>query len=151
VPYCTQCGNKVSDRDAYCAHCGARQAGVSDEPRPADGDLLGKMPARTAALLCYIPVVGWIPAIFVLASLRFRQDKDTRFHAFQGLYLFVAWLLVDWVLKPMVQISGFPLVGLFKGVLFAAWIWMMVKVSQNEMCKLPVVGELAEKSVTEQR
>lgn len=151
MPYCTQCGNKVGDRDAYCAQCGARQAGVSDEPRPAGGDLLGQMHARTAALLCYIPVVGWIPAIFVLASLRFRHDKDTRFHAFQGLYLFVAWLLVDWVLKPMVQISGFPLVGLFKGVLFGAWIWMIVKVSQNEMFKLPVVGELAEKSVTEQR
>jgi hypothetical protein len=60
---------------------------------------------RTASLLCYIPILGWIVAIVVLASARFRDNARVRFHAFQGLYLFVAWLIVDWVLSPMFSIA----------------------------------------------
>jgi uncharacterized membrane protein len=95
-----------------------------------------------------------VAGIFVLASQRFRRDTETRFHAFQGLYLFVAWLMVDWVLGPMLRIpgvyTGFRLGGLLKLVIVAGWIWMLIKVSQRERFKLPVLGDLAEKSVAEQ-
>jgi uncharacterized membrane protein len=112
---------------------------------------------RTASLLCYIPILGWIVAIVVLASARFRQDARVRFHAFQGLYLFVAWLIVDWVLSPMFGLAFwgppfhrvFP--ALLKAVIFGAWIFMIVKTSQDETFKLPILGDLAEKSVSEQR
>jgi uncharacterized membrane protein len=36
-------------------------------------------------------------------------------------------------------------------VIFGAWIFMIVKTSQDEVYKLPILGELAEKSVSEQR
>ncbi|MBI3679237.1 MAG: hypothetical protein HY235_02430 [Acidobacteria bacterium] len=155
MPFCTQCGKSAGERDLYCGVCGAPQP-ASSGPRRSTSDWLDNLNPRTAALLCYIPIVGWIPAIVVLASGRFHADRETRFHAFQGLYLFVAWLLVDWVVKPVVRVSGFaftffPLVGVLKAALFAAWIWMIVKVSQNESCKLPFLGDLAEKSVAEQR
>jgi uncharacterized membrane protein len=114
---------------------------------------------RNAALLCYIPMVGWIAAIVVLASERFRRQPDVRFHAFQGLYLFVAWLMVEWVVSPALAIGewtgGFPLHRFFGHLLqlmiFAAWILMIVKVSHDEKYKLPIIGELAERSVSEQR
>jgi len=109
---------------------------------------------RTASLLCYIPMVGWIAAIIVLASHRFRQEPKVRFHAFQGLYLFVAWLLVQWVVSPALEFNG-GVSRLFGGLLhlliFAAWIYMLVKVSHNEDYRLPIVGELADRSVSEQR
>jgi uncharacterized membrane protein len=111
---------------------------------------------RTASLLCYIPILGWIVAIVVLASARFREDTRVRFHAFQGLYLFVAWLLVDWVLGPMFGIAfwgpfhhAFP--AILKTVIFGTWIFMIIKTSHHEMYKLPILGDLAEKSVSEQR
>jgi len=114
---------------------------------------------RNAELLCYIPMVGWIAAIVVLASDRFRRDSNVRFHAFQGLYLFVAWLMVEWVVSPVLFISGwhggFPLHNLLaRGLellIFIAWIVMIVKVSHDEHFKLPIIGELAERSVSEQR
>jgi len=110
---------------------------------------------RTASLLCYIPILGWIVAIVVLASARFREDTRVRFHAFQGLYLFVAWLIVDWVLGPMFGFAFSPLhrlfPALFKAVIFGAWVFMIVKTSQDETYKLPILGDLAEKSVSEQR
>lgn len=155
MPFCTQCGNAIGERDQFCAGCGARQGGTATGPG-AQADFLGKVDPRTAAVLCYLPIVGWIPSIFVLASAKFRHDKDVRFHAFQGLYLFVAWLLADWVLKPFARsfgwpVSMYPVVSMVKGAVFLAWIWMLVKVSQNETFKLPLLGELAERSVAEQR
>ncbi|MGA2214838.1 MAG: hypothetical protein ABSH31_16300 [Bryobacteraceae bacterium] len=140
----------MSTRDVYCAACGARQA--ASVP-PAVEYMQGISP-RTASLLCYIPILGWIVAIVVLASARFRDNARVRFHAFQGLYLFVAWLIVDWVLSPVFGFWGpfhhvFP--ALFKAAIFGAWIFMIIKTSQDETYKLPVLGDLAEKSVSEQR
>jgi uncharacterized membrane protein len=164
MPYCVQCGNQVGAADQFCAKCGSRQAqatgarpsGMGSAPHP---DLTGGISGRNAALLCYIPMVGWIAAIVVLASERFRRDTQVRFHAFQGLYLFVAWLLVEWVVSPALYVSdwglGFGLHHLFTRVLqlliFAAWIVMLIKVSHEETYKLPIIGELAERSVSEQR
>lgn len=108
-------------------------------------------------MLCYVPVAGLVVTIVVLASARFRHDAKVRFNAFQGLYLFVVWLIADWVLSPLL---GWPMGGphiyrlfpaLLKASVFAAWIFMIIKTSHGEYFKLPVVGELAEKSVAEQR
>jgi uncharacterized membrane protein len=101
-------------------------------------------------------VVGWIPAIVVLASERFKKDRTVRFHAFQGLYLFVVWLLVDWAIGPFFALapgSGLraAIVGLLKALLVLVWIFMLVKTSQSETYRLPVIGELAERSLAEQR
>lgn len=152
MPFCCQCGSQVSASDAYCGHCGAKQAGAAPPPP----NLLAHLTARNAALLCYIPVIGWIPALVVLASERFKQDRTVRFHAFQGLYLFVAWLLVDWAIGPffgMVPGHAFRqgITGILKALLLLVWIFMIVKTSQNETYRLPVVGELAERSLSEQR
>jgi len=154
MPFCCQCGHSVSARDVYCAACGSRQSSTA---APVAADYLHGVSPRTASLLCYIPILGWIVAIVVLASVRFREDARVRFHAFQGLYLFVAWLIVDWVLGPM---FGFAFGGppfnhvfpaLLKAAIFGAWIFMIIKTSQDETYKLPILGDLAEKSVSEQR
>ena len=167
MPYCPQCGNGVNSADVYCAKCGGRQPGPSAgapgfsgaataQGAPGvGGDFFGHISNRQAALLCYIPLVGWIAAIVVLAADKFRHDTQVRFHAFQGLYLFVAWLIVEWVVSPMRYLfddwgmSRLVTGGLQLLVLFA-WIFMMIKVSQDQTYKLPIVGELAEKSVHEQ-
>src|SRR5512143_3964323 len=103
MPFCSQCGNSVGTADKYCGRCGAAQpsaAGSPGAPRRAS-DPLGGISARTASILCYIPGIGWIAAVVVLAADRFRHDRAVRFHAFQGLYLFVAWLLNQWVLSAI--------------------------------------------------
>jgi uncharacterized membrane protein len=151
MPFCTQCGTNVSATDVYCASCGAQQPDVQ---RP--NDFVGSMRPNTAALLCYIPFVGWIASIVVLASQRFRFERDVRFHAFQGLYLFVAWLILDWGVGPFFafvprNVFHFSVAGLLKMVVMGAWIFMIIKASQGERYRLPVFGELAERSLTEQQ
>jgi uncharacterized membrane protein len=156
MPYCCQCGTQVGAADQFCGNCGTRQPGATAAPPRAQTDFMSGVSNRHAALLCYIPMVGWIAAIVVLASERYRRETQMRFHAFQGLYLFVAWLIVEWVVAPAGDF-GFDMPfhriatrGL-QLLIFAAWIIMIIKVSHNENYKLPIIGELAERSVSEQR
>ena len=73
-----------------------------------------------------------------------------RFHAFQGLYLFVAWLIVDQVIGPMFRLIPHVHLGeLFRAAVIGVWIFMIIKASHEEAYSLPVIGELAERSVAE--
>ncbi len=147
MAYCCQCGKPVADTDQFCAKCGARQAGARTTP-----DFAAGFSPRTASILCYIPWVGWVAAIVVLASNSFRNNRTVRFHAFQGLYLFVGWLLVQWVFKPLSFFTPgphIPIAALLQLAIMAVWIFMMVKTSQEQVYSLPIIGELAEKSLSE--
>src|SRR5436853_607451 len=123
MPYCCQCGKGVTERDVYCAFCGARQPLATN----AATEYINGITPRTASLLSYI--------------------------------LFVAWLIIDLVLSPLLifgywgapHMPHLPLGGLLKLLIFGTWIYMMVKVSHDDNVKLPILGELAEKSVSEQR
>jgi uncharacterized membrane protein len=146
MPFCSQCGKQVDARDAFCGQCGARQplGAVPTEP-------FQSISPRTASICCYIPGLGWVACIIVLAAQRFRNNRTVRFHAFQGLYLFVAWLLDDWVLGPITErIPHVSIHGLVQLALFIMSIFMMVKAAHNEAYSLPLFGELAERSVSEQ-
>ena len=148
MPFCSQCGKPASEADVFCFSCGARQPVAPAPPRRADP--FSTVTPRTASILCYIPGIGWIAAIAVLASQRFRAYRTVRFNAFQGLYLFVAWLLEDWVLHPLFShIPGVHLDGILKLALLGVSIFMMVKTGHDETVSLPVIGELAERSVAE--
>jgi uncharacterized membrane protein len=164
MPFCTNCGGQVADTDIFCGVCGTRQA--TGPQAPSTGDPGAKRNAfenvddNTASVLCYLPLVGWIAAIVVLASERFRLNRQIRFHAFQGLYIFVAWLLIDWVVSPILTFSGqghwgwgpqVALSALLKVAVWVAWIFMLVKTSQHQLYRLPILGELADRSVAEQR
>jgi len=106
------------------------------------------MNPRTASIICYIPGVGWIASVIVLASSRFRDDRYVRFHAFQGLYLFVGWLIADQVLRPLFGWAPrLHIYGLVEAVLLGMSIFMMVKAAHEEAYELPLFGELAQRSV----
>lgn len=146
MPFCSQCGNRVAESDIFCARCGSKQPVTPPAPR----DPLGGITPRTASILCYVPLMGWVPAVIVLAADRFRNNRTVRFHAFQGIYLFVAWLIVDHVIAPVLhRVPGIHIADLFRAALLGIWIFMMVKAAHEETYALPVIGELAERSVAE--
>lgn len=154
MPFCTQCGTQVQAVDAYCPACGTRQGdpGAGDAGRKATGALDSISP-RLASILCYVPWFGWVAAIVVLASERFHHNRDVRFHAFQGLYLFVAWLFVDWVFEPFASYTkgGRFFAHALQLSVVGTWILMLVKTSQDQLFRLPFLGDLADRSVSEQR
>jgi uncharacterized membrane protein len=151
MPFCSHCGNEVNPRDVFCAKCGSRQPVHAYGP-PRGRELLSGISPRAASILCYIPTLGWIAAVIILATHRFRADRTVRFHAFQGLYLFAAWLFVQWLVKPVFH--GIPhhfvhLDRILEGVILGVWIFMMIKAAHEEAYSLPVIGELAQKSAAE--
>ncbi|MBY0506118.1 MAG: hypothetical protein K2X03_19535 [Bryobacteraceae bacterium] len=151
--FCSNCGGPVNPGDAFCGKCGTRQPGAAAPPPSAPraasaGD--GLSPS-TASTLCYIPWFGWLAAIYVLAAERFRRERDARFHAFQGLYLFVVWLIVDRVVAPIFRSGFLPGIGWpLRLAIIGTGIYMAIKTSQGQRVLLPVIGELAEKSANEQ-
>jgi uncharacterized membrane protein len=149
MPFCSQCGNQVGATEGYCRQCGAGQP-VGPATSPSGAGPLADIPPRTASILCYIPGIGWIASIIVLASEKFRRNRTVRFHAFQGLYLFVAWLLEDWVLRPMFRMApDLHIHGIVEALLLGMSIFMMVKAAHEEAYALPLFGELAQRSVAE--
>jgi len=154
VPYCCRCGSPTGNTHRFCAVCGS--------PQLLDTAILNSdtgISPRTAATLCYVPLIGWVACVVALASAKFRRNRNVRFHAFQGIYLFVAWLLVDWGIGPASYArfwatANFPhylLAGALKLVLITGWIFMLFKAHQDLPYKLPIVGDLAERSVAEQQ
>ena len=151
MPFCTQCGTNVDSGAAFCYHCGAPQ------PRPAAqfSDFLDGISNRTASILCYVPVFGVIPAIVFLAAHRFRTNVRVRFDAFQSLYLFVAWLIISSAIPTLLFTGhGWGIEGaflaLFKGAIFVCWIYLLIKAAQEQQVRLPIIGDLAARSTTEQ-
>jgi uncharacterized membrane protein len=90
-------------------------------------------------------------AIIVLASERFRRDRALRFHGFQALYLFVVWLIEEQVVRPMMRHVEFtPTHNLLRLVLLGVSVFMMVKAAHQQQYSLPVIGDLAQKSMTDE-
>jgi len=109
------------------------------------------MSPRAAAILCYIPTIGWIAAVLILASRKFKGDQNVRFHAFQGLYLFAAWLLLRWT-SPFLDGSSDRFLRfdhIFEVLLLGVSVFMIIKTSHEETYVLPIIGELARRSATE--
>ena len=148
MPFCTQCGTQVQSNAAFCQSCGTAQPGAA---AAAGIGPLASLKPRNASILCYVPWIGWIMSLVILSTARFRADRLVRFHAFQGLYLFVAWMIVDIALEPVLRVSGLRrIIPILELGLVATWILMLVKTSANELIRLPIVGEMAERSVNEQ-
>lgn len=150
MPFCTNCGAKVEAAAAFCYNCGTKQ---THQAPPQYQDFLHGMSDRTAAVLCYIPVFGVIPAIIFLASQKYRHNRRIRFEAFQSLYLFIAWLIVS-AAAPIFMFGfiGFHTLALklFKLGMFVVWVYLLIKASRDEPTHIPILGDLAARSAAEQ-
>ena len=158
--FCSQCGKQVADTDLFCSQCGSRQpissprtpgAFNTNYTRPYADPLAGMSP-RKLSILCYIPLAGCAACVIALGARRYRNDRALRFHAFQGLYIFAAYLLVDWAVQPIfasIPHSLFRLDQLLEMFLIGVWVFMMIKTSNGEAYSLPVIGDLAHRSAQE--
>lgn len=148
MAFCPSCGAAVEGR--FCAKCGTPVPGGAD-PGPGNAAPPASQPAAAGGLtenlacaLCYL--AGLITGILFLVLAPYNQNKTIRFHAFQSIFLNVAWIIF-WIVLHMILPWGAalilsPLIGL--AGLFL-WLFMMWKAYQNQKVKLPVIGDLAEK------
>lgn len=118
--------------------------------------------ANVGALICYLGnlvcFLGLIYSIIVVATD--KQNKLTRFHAFQSIFLTVALIVIQVPLYIIMFVGvfvdaaiGLPLItgliGLLMGVVgIAALVFVIlaaIKGYGGEFYKIPVIGGFAEK------
>ena len=151
MPFCSQCGNPVDAAAPFCGSVRRPPGGGNGRGirRSARTRFPGLTP-RTVSILLDIPDGSVGGRHVVLPWSGFATIASFRFHAFQALYLFVAWLLnnfvVSWIPWPPPHVRIHELVSL---ALVAMSIFMMVKAAHEQAYSLPLFGELAARSVEE--
>ncbi len=143
MPFCPSCGAPVEGK--FCAKCGAAVGGDAESsPLPPARSQLAP---NVAATLCYIPV--FIPAIIFLVLAPYNRDKNVRFHAWQSLFLQIAWVIAALVLSIVLGMISWRLWEFSSRLLNLAVIlvsaYLMWKTYQNQKVALPIIGDVAQK------
>jgi uncharacterized membrane protein len=165
MAFCTNCGSEVQGK--FCAKCGspvgagAAPSAGNPAPPPPPPPISGGAPAAQAAgleeniacALCY--VLGLLTGILFLVLAPYNQNRLIRFHAFQSIFLNLAWFvifiaisIVSLVLLPIPYIGPIlsMILNLAAGLgIFILWLMLMYKAYNRERWVLPVIGPLAEK------
>jgi uncharacterized membrane protein len=162
MPFCGSCGAQVNG--SFCPSCGqAATAGApgAAAPPPTNAQYApagapvaaAGMQENVAGLLCYI--LGFITGIIFLVLAPYNQNKFVRFHAFQSIFLSVAWVavvIVEQILNAIMLSISLAMFGLVAtiwmliGLAFLVlWVVLMVKAYNGQKWKLPIIGDLAEK------
>src|SRR6478752_3193570 len=111
MAFCTNCGAEIQGR--FCASCGAPApvppgASSSASPPPPPPDSPPYSPAgptlsaagldeNLACALCY--VLGLLTGVLFLVLAPYNQNRLIRFHAFQSIFLNIAWIAIYIVLS----------------------------------------------------
>ena len=106
-----------------------------------------------AGALAYL--LGFITGILFLVLAPYNQNRNVRFHAFQSIFLNIAWI-VTWIAATIVSIvlHSIPILGAIISILlhlcigigfFILWLYMMFKTYNGAKVVLPVIGPLADK------
>src|SRR5579862_2548361 len=159
MAFCANCGATVDGR--FCQKCGAPSnapggapgttppppPGVNPLPPPAISPSVG-MTDNMAGALCYL--FGFITGILFLVLAPYNQNREVRFHAFQSIFLSLAWVALEIVAAIFtailihIPILGALLSGLIYLVIglgaFIMWLYMMFKTYNGEKIVLPVIG-----------
>jgi uncharacterized membrane protein len=120
------------------------QQGYQAPPPPQPINAPG-LPSNIASLLCYvIPVIG--PIIFLVVE-PYKSDRKVRFDAFQSIFLWVSFIVLQIVLSILVGISYhlYFTHNLLRLVELGITILMAIKAFQGEKLVLPIIGPIAEK------
>lgn len=103
---------------------------------------------NAAGGLAYITI---IPAIIFLLVEPYNRSSYIRFHAWQCIFMAVAWIVLDIAISifghllsffTLIAFGLYPLVALAMLIL---WLMVLIKAFNGERFKLPILGDLAEK------
>ncbi|MCK4574507.1 MAG: hypothetical protein KAU36_09050 [candidate division Zixibacteria bacterium] len=110
---------------------------AGEDQQPQGGEGFQSEEGRMAAVMSYIPILCFVPL------LNMKDNKEARFHARQGVLLFLIELLA--VIFLVDGISDF----VFKAILIVAVALSVVGIYfalQGKNYKLPIIGDLVNKT-----
>jgi uncharacterized membrane protein len=114
--------------------------------QPAGAAGANDLRPSVAGMLSY--PLFFITGLLFLVLTPYNRDRFVRFHAFQSIFMFVAYLALAIALGIVGSIMPWPIRAMLSGVpkllLLAGTVWMMYQAYKGERFKLPVIGDLAE-------
>ena len=108
-------------------------------PKPSDDDTELSEEGRLAAIMSYIPFLCFVP----LMNVNWKENKEARFHARQGIILFLMELAAVVMLFDDLARFALRAVLILAAALSAAGVYFAL---QGKRFHLPIIGTLAEKS-----
>src|ERR1700761_1709422 len=107
MAFCPNCGSQVDG--SFCANCGTPMSGAA-RPGSAPGSGF-ESPAlsapgltdNVAGALCYLG--AFVTGIIFLVISPYNKSRFVRFHAFQSIFYFIAWIVLNIVFGMLVLIS----------------------------------------------
>ncbi|MGA7110318.1 MAG: DUF4870 domain-containing protein [Terracidiphilus sp.] len=119
-----------------------------NDPTPTPSTTQSGLSENAAGGLAYITI---IPAIVFLIAEPYNRSSYVRFHAWQCIFMAVAWVVIDiaiMICGHLMSFLGLLAFGLYPLVALAMlilWIMVLIKAFNGERFKLPILGDLAEK------
>lgn len=142
---CPECEAFMPEDAVFCPGCGLEIRAVER----ADGKV-GALSERMAGALAYT----LIAAVIFLLVAPYNKNRFVRFHSFQCIGFWLAWIVlmaglrVAGVLLYFVPLLGHLLVFLLTLVVglgfLVLWMVLIIKALQGEMLRLPLIGSYAE-------
>jgi len=166
---CPACHNEVSPQSAFCNHCGAPLAAAASQaaaagagpaaPPPPPTYAVQPVPAtataglsdNAAGAIAYLTI---IPAIIFLVIEPYNRIPFVRFHSWQSIGLCLASVVLQAIVSVFDAMTHFipgmhllySLLHFAVGIgLFIAWLVALIKASQGQWYKLPIIGDFAER------
>lgn len=158
MAFCPKCGAQVSGR--FCGSCGADIEGASGGPTPSPFSQPGAppppgsaaqtgLPDNLAGALCY--ALGALTGILFLVLEPYNRNRETRFHAWQSIFLFCGMfvLYVGLTIVGIIMPHFFAfLVGaailVLNLAIFLLWLFLLFRTYNGQKTVLPIIGPLAE-------
>ena len=171
--FCIQCGAQVAETARFCNKCGTSllptqptQAGEAptrhyQSPGYQQPPNYGQMPYQApyqspaanadlkpnvAGMLCY--PLSIITGILFLVLAPYNKDRFVRFHAWQSIFFFLVMLVLSFALRILPWFLEWIFISALQLLALGGTGWLMYKAYNNEMFKLPVVGDWAEKQAS---
>ncbi len=138
---CCRCGENTFSISFICSRCGTPLHSACSN---GGGKTSTGLNPNTAALFCYL--LFWLSG-FVLYFM--ESNKFVKFHAMQSILAFGAIHLALVMIGLLRALVEWNLLGLLSTLLLIGslvlWIFMMLKASEGESYKLPIVSDIVEK------
>src|SRR5262245_56591018 len=176
--FCTQCGSQVDETAKFCKKCGAQLAptqsqgysaptvneqtsnyqgpsgfGAAQPPYQQPYQQPYQAPApqadlkpNVAGMLCY--PMSFITGILFFVLTQYNRDRFVRFHAWQSIFFSLAMVVLSFALHILPCPFEWRPLRALQLLALGGTGWLMYKADHNEMFKLPLVGDWAEKQAS---
>lgn len=115
-------------------------------PPPGQG-----ISSTAAAAISYLT---FIPAVIFLVLEPYNRDRFIRFHAWQCIALTVVWIVIGIIFRVLgfvgLHLLWWVIHSFIMLALFVFWLIALVKASQGQWYRIPIVGDLADSFIGKQ-